>query len=91
MNDTDTTTPPSILDALTIEAPPTTICHEDMPCWDCSTMGNMICGPTTTEVIAEVPPAPAMEALPRTGMEGSLALMGCTLILLGSALTRRFR
>lgn len=20
-------------------------CHEDMPCWDCETMGNRICGP----------------------------------------------
>lgn len=19
-------------------------CHEDMPCWDCKTMGNLICG-----------------------------------------------
>lgn len=24
-----------------VEAP---ICHEDMPCWDCATMGNQICG-----------------------------------------------
>lgn len=23
----------------------TTTCAEDMPCWDCSTMGNRICGP----------------------------------------------
>ena len=21
-------------------------CHEDMPCWDCTTMGNHICGDT---------------------------------------------
>jgi hypothetical protein len=20
-------------------------CQEDMPCWDCTTMGNKICGP----------------------------------------------
>lgn len=20
-------------------------CEEDMPCWDCTTMGNRICGP----------------------------------------------
>ena len=26
----------------------TTVCTEDMDCWDCSTMGNLICGPTTT-------------------------------------------
>ena len=24
-----------------------TECQEDMPCWDCSSMGNRICGPTT--------------------------------------------
>lgn len=22
------------------------VCFEDMPCWDCETMGNFICGPT---------------------------------------------
>lgn len=24
-------------------------CEEDMPCWDCTTMGNRICGPITAE------------------------------------------
>jgi hypothetical protein len=24
---------------------PTVTCVEDMPCWDCSAMGNRICGP----------------------------------------------
>lgn len=28
---------------------PTATCAEDMACWDCTTMGNRICGPTTTE------------------------------------------
>lgn len=30
------------------EAPTTTPtrCEEDMPCWDCHTMGNRVCGPT---------------------------------------------
>lgn len=23
----------------------TPACYEDMPCWDCATMGNLICGP----------------------------------------------
>lgn len=27
-----------------VQAP---ICHEDMPCWDCETMGNLICGNPT--------------------------------------------
>jgi len=26
--------------------PTTTVCMEDMPCWDCNTMGNLVCGPT---------------------------------------------
>lgn len=25
---------------------PVTVCQEDDPCWDCATMGNLICGPT---------------------------------------------
>ena len=27
---------------------PTTgvVCYEDQPCWDCTSMGNRICGPT---------------------------------------------
>lgn len=24
-------------------------CQEDDPCWDCRTMGNLICGPLVTE------------------------------------------
>lgn len=24
------------------------VCEEDMPCWDCATMGNLICGPVAT-------------------------------------------
>ncbi len=23
----------------------TRVCYEDMACWDCTTMGNLICGP----------------------------------------------
>lgn len=26
-------------------AKPPLVCMEDMPCWDCKTMGNEICGP----------------------------------------------
>jgi hypothetical protein len=28
-----------------VPEPTTTVCHEDMACWDCETMGNKICGP----------------------------------------------
>lgn len=31
------------LDGERHEAPE--VCHEDMPCWDCETMGNLTCGP----------------------------------------------
>lgn len=24
------------------------VCQEDEPCWDCETMGNMVCGPVMT-------------------------------------------
>lgn len=37
-------------------------CEEDQSCWDCSTMGNRICGPinglTWSENFAEVMPGP---------------------------------
>ena len=29
-----------------------TACEEDMPCWDCATMGNRICGPQAPTVAA---------------------------------------
>lgn len=32
-----------------IGAPP--VCHEDMECWDCETMGNEICGPIEVSVV----------------------------------------
>jgi hypothetical protein len=35
---------------------PTPRCEEDQPCWDCRTMGNHICGPTTTEGAELIPP-----------------------------------
>ncbi len=30
-----------------------TSCQEDMPCWDCKTMGNRICGPLKAEIRAD--------------------------------------
>ena len=45
-----------------VTAPDTasTRCEEDQPCWDCETMGNRICGPTTTfsEMLTETLPGP---------------------------------
>ena len=31
-----------------------TRCFEDEPCWDCTTMGNRICGVTPSELEAEL-------------------------------------
>lgn len=29
-----------------------TVCAEDDPCWNCATMGNKLCGPTPSELLA---------------------------------------
>lgn len=40
-------------------APTTTVpCQEDEPCWDCTTMGNLVCAPPTT--LAPVVPLPEL-------------------------------
>jgi hypothetical protein len=31
-------------------------CEEDMPCWDCETMGNGLCGSTFSEMLVETIP-----------------------------------
>ncbi len=41
-------------------------CEEDMPCWDCETMGNGICGLTPTENEAEL-----LESTTHNGQESS--------------------
>ena len=33
-------------------APESIACYEDMPCWDCATMGNLQCGPVAHEADA---------------------------------------
>lgn len=35
-----------------VAAAPVTGCQEDMPCWDCETMGNLICGLPNTQANA---------------------------------------
>jgi len=38
--------PPVQIDVpVVIERPEPPACQEDEPCWDCTTMGNLICGP----------------------------------------------
>ena len=36
-------------------------CREDMPCWDCATMGNRICGPVPTLRVPGEPPTPSAD------------------------------
>lgn len=63
------TTPPS--------PPP---CTEDMDCWDCSTMGNMICGPVSD---------PASFMLPTTGSSSLFLLtIAVAFVAIGKTLRR---
>src|SRR5690242_9706578 len=36
-----------------------TVCAEDQPCWDCATMGNLICGPGQSLPNADLTYCPA--------------------------------
>lgn len=77
------------------------VCYEDDPCWDCSTMGNMVCGPPPHGVDAEVGIGTALvierqpdgtevrTELPRTGADASLAGIGLMMIGIGLILVRR--
>lgn len=71
-------TPPSTTTTLPNEptpgAPdePVAVCQEDEPCWDCETMGNRICGPTT-----EPPPTHSHEPAPHSHDE---LVLRCTVI-----------
>lgn len=60
------------------EVTTTTVCEEDDPCWDCETMGNRICGPTTTTIPEEEPtttttpePTTTYPTLPATSIVSS--------------------
>jgi len=52
--------PEVVIEDATPTTPAAPICEEDMPCWDCSTMGNKVCGPTATPA----PPAPTVPSIP---------------------------
>lgn len=55
---------PSLTPDPPIPAPATYRCEEDMPCWDCTTHGNGICGLTPSEDAAE-----RAESLTHNGQE----------------------
>lgn len=64
---------------------------DDDPRFDCTTMGNLICGPVAPVEVADAlvieRPAPATE-LARTGAEGSLAVVGLAMIIVGRFFVR---
>ena len=66
--------PPGVID------PP--VCHEDMPCWDCETMGNKQCGPGVID-----PPA-TTTTLAATGSDNSAIgwVLGVLAVLIGVAI-----
>ena len=76
----NTTPSVSHVNAIPVDATPIystpPVCTEDMDCWDCETMGNMICGTISTDNSSNYP-----SALPATG--GSLILLAVALIFVG--------
>lgn len=66
-----TTAPAPVVPAPTVTTAPAP-CEEDEPCWDCATMGNMICGPVeapaqSAQAVQPVPaPAPVFKGVPVT-------------------------
>ncbi len=65
-------TPTTTTTTTTVPPDEPAVCHEDEPCWDCETMGNRICGPTT-----EPPPAHTGEPPPHSHDE---LVLRCTVI-----------
>lgn len=71
----ETTTTSTSTTTTTVAPTTTTRCTEEMPCWDCETMGNGVCGttapptteattpPTTAAPEPPPPPAPAQNLL----------------------------
>lgn len=79
---TDTPTPTTLLSSMTSDD----VCHEDEPCWDCSTMGNLVCGPVeASPLVAQS--APPLPALPSTGFDPHFAFAALILVI-GGALLR---
>ncbi len=62
---TTTTSPTTTVPTTTTTVFPSTTtttspCQEDEPCWECGTMGNLICGPTTTVYTGTTLPCPCL-------------------------------
>lgn len=73
------TTTSSSSTSSTTSVTPTTTCTEDMDCWDCETMGNGECGPTST-----LPNTGDHTTLPATVAAIFLLSTGGTLVLLSA-------
>jgi len=59
---------------------PTPVCTEDMDCWDCSTMGNMICGTISHD--------DSSNYLPNTGFDVPIATSIAIILILFGRLLR---
>jgi len=56
------------------EDTPPPICTEDMPCWDCETMGNKECGPVVVPpVVPPVKPPTVVPSTPEVGVPSTPA------------------
>lgn len=56
-------------------------CQEDQPCWDCTTMGNLICGPVPNATTSAGTASVAVRTLPSTGTTSAPIVGGATLAL----------
>ena len=72
--------PPIPVDATPIIPEP--ICTEDMDCWDCVTMGNLVCSTISTDNSSNY------STLPNTGSSPTLLLVAILLIAVGRKMTR---
>lgn len=98
-----TTTVPASLVPTTTTVVTTVPCQEDDPCWDCTTMGNLQCGTTTTAVdqccvvvpttalgVADPVLTPDEPVLPVTGGETVLAVVLAAAFIVAGWLIVRF-
>lgn len=64
-------TPAPVANLATPSATPTPPCEEDEPCFDCHTMGNLVCSPETAPAAVYIP-APAVKS-PAVAVQAAVA------------------
>lgn len=80
--------PPSCYPASICETPAPPVCQEDEPCWDCTTMGNRICGPTAGPIVTTTTTTVASEKeLPVTGADvADATVVGVSFLMVGAVI-----